>query len=160
MTRQLSLIVDLFLEPGRKHLLERIVYLVKQNNKAADIELRAYILEAMRVRGITPGLPRIAAQDNILRDGKKRVDFKTGDTIVASLAKAHMDPEVFAEPDALRPDRPAAGYALVGCAPYISFGNELMMPAMLGVIKEVFALPGLRRSEYNGKLVKVSEKMP
>lgn len=146
----------MFLEPKYARTLDRIVHLVKQDTPANDRELTGLILDAMRLRGVTRGLPRIAASSGTIREGKGRLNYNAGDTLMANLHLAHRDPAVFDDAEALSADRNAGNYAFVGCGPFLSFGNELMLPVMLAVVKEVFTLPGLRRARNNGKLTKVS----
>lgn len=141
--------------------MERVVQLAKQDTAVADKEIIGHIYEAMRIRGITCGLPRTAVGSGSVRetaDNKQRLEHSVGDTVIANLQAANRDTTVFPDPKSINPIRNVDLYALTGCAPYLSCGNDVMMPAMLAVVKEVFKLPGLRRAITNGKLTKVSKE--
>jgi len=160
VTRQLSLVIDSFLEHQHRQVLNRIIQLVQgDQSPAGDAELSGYIYDAMRIRGIVQGLPRIALSSGTLRETKQqgRVDYKVGNTVIANLHDANHDAATFKEPMVIMSDRKAELYGCVGCAPYLTFGNEAILPVMLAVVKEVFKLPNLRRGAVNGKLSELSE---
>ncbi|GAM84860.1 hypothetical protein ANO11243_028620 [Dothideomycetidae sp. 11243] len=105
-------------------------------------------MEGMRHAGVVPGLPRVAARDVTVSDGKRGdVHIKAGQTILVATSKAAMDPDAFPDPEKLDPHRPMGAYTLLGHGLHFCFGARLVAVSLAATLKEVFRLKNLRRAE-------------
>ncbi|KAK0567939.1 hypothetical protein OC844_000029 [Tilletia horrida] len=161
LTKATSLVVDLFLQEKYQTDKQRLIELAQSDDDdtAALHEIEGYVLEAMRVQPIQPGVPRQAARDLTIRDSDENdmVSFKAGERLVLGTSQAQMDPSVFPEPEKLDPHRPREIYLsflhpdrptaeLCSSSSATSFGTRLLVPAIASMLKELFKLPGLRRA--------------
>jgi hypothetical protein len=155
LTQQASLLIDLFLSPGYEAYKERIIQLAHLPASQSEAELQGFVYEGMRHAPAVPGIPRIAARDIVINDGKRgSVPIKAGNTVLAATSKAAMDPTVFAHPEKLDPRRPRSEYGLLAKGLHSGFGEKLAGPALAATLREVFKLRGIRRAQ--GKLGKFS----
>ena len=161
ITQQSSLLLDLFLTPGYEYAKDRMVELAGREDAEAAKEMEMWVWEGMRVRGIVPGLPRVAATDVTVQDGPDRVvEIKAGERLIVGIARAHMDPTVFPNPDRLDPTRDPKAYILLGAGIHFCFGARLVAPSIVSMLREVLLLKGLRRAKgQNGSFVKVHEDL-
>lgn len=91
ITQQSALLLDLFLTPEYSYAKDRIIELAHQDTKEADKELEMWMWEGMRINGIVPGLPRLAARDVTVQDGDRTVDIKAGERLIIATSKAHLE---------------------------------------------------------------------
>ncbi|PWN41654.1 linoleate diol synthase [Ceraceosorus guamensis] len=160
MTQQPGLLIDLLLEPHNKYALDRVVELVKQDTPEADKELEGWIWEGMRLRPVVLGLPRIAAVDVDLDDGPRgNIEIKAGDKVIVNTAQAHLDPNVFPDPEKMDPSRDRKLYIHMGAGLHYCFGAALVVPAIRGIFKAVFSLPNIRRAVSGGHFVAAKEHL-
>ncbi|MFY7066136.1 cytochrome P450 [Nocardiopsis changdeensis] len=97
--------------------------------------------ELLRYLSIVPFTTRTALED--LELGGRRV--RAGETVTVSIAAANRDPDVFAAPDSLDPDRPAGGHLAFGHGIHQCLGQQLARVEMQVAYPALFArFPDLR----------------
>ena len=159
LTQQASLLIDLFLSPEYASYKERIIQLAHLPPAQSEAELQGFVYEGMRHASSVPGIPRIAARDIIVQDGKRGpIPIKAGNTVLAATSKAAMDPTSFPNPEKLDPHRPRGDYALIAKGMHSGFGEKLAAPALAATLREVFKLKGLRRAKMGLGRFSVVEK--
>lgn len=161
ITQQSGLLLDLFLTPEYDYALKRLIELSARDDEEAEKEMEMWMWEGMRIRGIVPGLPRVAAKDIIVQDGPNRnVDIKAGEKLIIGIAKAHMDSSIFPNPERLDPSRDKSCYLLLGAGIHFCFGARLVGPSIVSMLREVFQLKGLRRAKGQaGSFIKVHDDL-
>jgi cytochrome P450 len=104
---------------------------------AADDDDRLWRImrEAMRFDPLAPGLPRVAARDQVVAQGTPRArTIPKGATVFVCFASAMMDSRRLSEPARFDPDRRPHEYILFGYGLHRCFGmqiNEWTLPRML-----------------------------
>jgi cytochrome P450 len=161
LTQQTALLLDLFLTPGYEYAKDRMIELAAHNDQESESEMEMWVWEGLRLRGIVPGLPRMAAQDVVVQDGPDRiVDIKAGERLVIGIAKAHMDPNVFPNPEVMDPTRDKKLYMLLGVGIHFCFGARLIAPSIVSMLREVFLLKNIRRAQGQaGTFIKVHQDL-
>lgn len=163
ITQQSGLLLDLFLAPENAYAKERITELAQKgpDDKEAEKELEMWVWEGMRLRGIVPGLPRMAGKDVVVQDGPDRtVDIKAGEKLIIAISHAHMDPAKFPNPERMDPTRDPKSYILLGNGLHFCFGARLVAPSIVAMLREVFCLKNLRRAPgVRGRFIKVHEDL-
>ena len=91
---------------GQDPKLRKQIY-ADRNDSA---KLSMWCLEALRRWPHNPLVLRRASVDTVLSG----TDVKAGDTVVAFTQAAMLDPDVFPEPNLLKPDRPLSAYLHYG----------------------------------------------
>ncbi|KAL8290495.1 hypothetical protein RQP46_002753 [Phenoliferia psychrophenolica] len=145
ITQQVALLVELFLRDEYKEDRAKIAALAATGSD--DQLLMGYLREGMRIVGVVPGLPRVAAEDMVIQDGERTLHFAKGDKLIIGISKAHMDPVAFPNPTKLDPTRPQSAYILLGYGLHFCFGARLADVAIMASIKTIFKLKNLRRAE-------------
>lgn len=160
ITQQSTLILDLLLTPGYEYAKDRFVELAHREDKDSEKELEMWVWEAMRISGVVPGLPRVAAKDVIIDDGPRQVHVKAGERLIIATSKAHLDPNVFPNPHRLDPTRDPKLYILLGFGLHFCFGARLVAPSIVSMLREVFKLKNIRRaSGRQGQLIRLPEQL-
>ncbi|CAO1625574.1 unnamed protein product [Parajaminaea phylloscopi] len=160
ITQQSTLILDLFLTPGYEYAKDRFTELAHQTDEASEKELEMWVWEAMRISGVVPGLPRVAARDVVIDDGPRQVHVKAGERLIIATSRAHLDPTVFPNPERLDPTRDPKLYILLGHGLHFCFGARLVAPSIVAMLREVFKLKGLRRAPgRRGELIRIPEQL-
>ncbi|MDT7539404.1 MAG: hypothetical protein QOI82_2989, partial [Actinomycetota bacterium] len=105
-------------------------------------ELRRRIVgELLRFEPPVPLLPRLATRPGTIGG----VDVPAGTLLVAGLAAANRDPDVYAEPDVFDPDREEGELLTFGFGPKFCPGWNLARSQLLAALDVVLdRLPGLR----------------
>lgn len=161
-TQQAGLLLDLFLTPGYEYAKDRIVELAARDDADAEEELEMWVWEGMRVAGVVPGLPRMAARDVTVPDGDggRTVDIKEGEQVILATSKAHLDPAQFPDPLRLDPKRDRKSYILMGSGLHLCFGARLVAPSIVAMLREVFKLKNVRRAPgMPGRFIKMHEDL-
>ncbi|UZJ55758.1 hypothetical protein CBS101457_005078 [Exobasidium rhododendri] len=161
ITQQSGLLLDLFLKPENEYAKTRLVELAHRDDEEAEREMEMWVWEGMRLSGIVPGLPRVASTDVTVQDGPDRqVHIKAGERLIIGIAKAHLDPAVFPDPQRMDPTRDKKLYILLGIGIHFCFGARLVAPSIVSMLREVFKLNGLRRAKgQSGSFIKVHEDL-
>jgi cytochrome P450 len=116
--------------------------------------------ELLRYEPPVPLLPRLATQTGRIGG----VDVPAGTLLVAGLAAANRDPDVYADPDVFNPDRDEGELLTFGFGPKFCPGWNLarsQLLAALGVVLE--RLPGLRLIEDaqpQGAVLRSTPRLP
>lgn len=120
-----------------------------------------WVWEGMRISGVVPGLPRVAAEDVVIRDGERgEIRVKAGDRLIIATSKAHLDPKAFPNPERLDPTRDPRSYILLGAGLHVCFGARLVAPAIVSMLRPIFRLKNLRRAPGpRGKLIRLHEDL-
>jgi hypothetical protein len=160
LTKQASLLIDLFLSPGYKQYKERIIELAHKDAASSEKELQGFVYEGMRHVCAVPGVPRTATKDVTITDGARGpVEIKDGHTILVPTYEAAMDPIAFPEPEKLNPHRPFEDYAFLGYGLQSCFGSRLIGSSLAATLREVFKLKNVRRAPGKlGRLVVVDQE--
>jgi cytochrome P450 len=102
-------------------------------NDAAKLSM--WCLEALRLWPHNPLVLRRAAVDTVLSG----TDVKAGDRVVAYTQAAMLDPDVFPEPELLKPDRPLSSYLHYGGGLHPCAGraiNDFQITTLVGRLLE------------------------
>ena len=80
--------------------------------------------------------------------------------MIIGIAKAHMDPKAFPNPERLDPSRPKDSYLLMGNGLHYCFGAPLVYTSIAMMLKQIFKLKNIRRATGKaGHFVRVSEEL-
>jgi cytochrome P450 len=151
ITQQLALLVELYLRPEYDAERQRICELVLRDDEESEALLSGYIHEGMRIAPVVVGLPRTVTKDTTVHDGTHQtLHLKQGHKIVIGIARAHMDPAAFPDPQKIDPTRPAASYILFGVGLHHCFGTRLTVDALKAGMRSIFSLKNLRRAPGPG----------
>lgn len=124
ITQQSTLILDLLLTPGYEYAKERCIELSHRDDAESEKEFEMWVWEAMRISGVVPGLPRVAAKDVVIDDGPRgQIHVKAGERLIIATSHAHLDENVFPEPHKLDPKRDPKLYILLGHGIHFCFGE-------------------------------------
>ncbi|CAG8536028.1 18355_t:CDS:2 [Acaulospora morrowiae] len=146
MAQAASQIVDFYLRPENKSHLEEIRRLADKNDKESENLILGYILEALRFYPVVPSLLRRASVSSSIDDKTNgTVNVEKGDTVVLSLASAHMDSSVFPNPDKIDPKRPVDLYLTFGYGFHECFGKPVNFVAIPAIVKTILKLKNLQR---------------
>jgi cytochrome P450 len=120
--------------------MSNLFALVLPRPELHDVPVEKLVAESLRLEPPVALLPRLATQDARVGDA----DVAAGSLLLAALAGANRDPEVFADPDAFDPDRSDAEVLSFGVGPKFCPGWNLarsQLAAALAVVLE--RLPSL-----------------
>lgn len=148
--------LDFYLsERGKQHLPE-INKLAKVNTSESDQLLLGYVMEGIRLNG-TFGSYREAASAATIPDGPGNdVQVKAGDKVFVSFVGAAKDPQMFPEPEEVKPDRPLDRYIHYGVGPHECLGGKASRVALTAMMRVVGGLDNLRRAPGpKGELKKI-----
>ncbi|CAG8445221.1 1573_t:CDS:1 [Acaulospora colombiana] len=159
MAQAASQIVDFYLRPENESHLKEIRKLVNNNDEESENLILGYILEALRFYPVVPALLRRATTSTSINDGSNGIlDFKKDDTILVSIASAHMDPSIFPEPKKIDPQRPTDLYLTFGYGFHECFGKSVNFVAIPAIVKTILKLENLQRVPGRaGQLNKIDE---
>jgi len=147
ITQQASILIDLFLSEGYEKYKERIIQLAHLDDPASERELQGFVWEGMRHAPVVPGLPRVAANDMVFKDGAHGdVHIRAGQTVLIATSAAGMDPKQFPNPEIMDPHRPFKDYLVLGHGLHYCFGARLVGASIAATLKEVFRLKNVRRA--------------
>jgi len=144
----ISQMVDLYTDGHHNKELEHIIQLVSKTDAESTQLLVGYYREAARLNPQFPALVRIAAtQDNIPQPGDKPpVSVKPGDRLFCSYRNAHLDPELFPNPETIDPRRSKENYAIQAIGTHGCPGLNFSEQAIPAIMREIFSLKNLRRA--------------
>ncbi|EPQ26740.1 uncharacterized protein PFL1_05719 [Pseudozyma flocculosa PF-1] len=145
VTQLASRMIDFYLDESRAEERGRITELAISPGKDASDELEGFVLEAMRLAPIVPGLPRRVTRDFTFEDSNREIDLKRGDMVLIATSQASMDAAAFPAPDRVDPFRPRESYDLLERGIHSCFGARLVVPSLVSILRQVFRLKGLRR---------------
>lgn len=160
IAHQSALLLDLFLQPKYSYAKDRLAQLAQRNDEEAMKEFEMWIWEGMRICPAVPGAVREANVDIVVQDGDRKLEIKSGDRIIIATSVAHLDPNVFPNPERLDPSRPKKVYLHLGADMHFCFGARLIAPSIMTMLHQVFKLPNLRRAQGQpGMLITVHDQL-
>ncbi|KAG8750132.1 hypothetical protein FRC11_010733, partial [Ceratobasidium sp. 423] len=128
--------------------LDHIIQLSSKTDAESTQLLVGYYREGARLNPQFPALVRIAAvADDVPQSGgQPAIAVKPGDRLFCSYRNAHLDPELFPNPETVDPRRPKENYSIQatgthGC-PGLNFSEQVIPEIM----RQVFGLKNLRRA--------------
>jgi linoleate 10R-lipoxygenase len=115
------------------------------NTPEADDTLMHYVMEGIRLNG-TFGSYRESRVDATIDDKGRSVTVKPGDKVFCSFVGAARDPDIFPDPDEVRPDRPLDSYIHYGVGAHECLGKQASRVALTAMLKVIGGLDNLRRA--------------
>ncbi|KAF8751809.1 heme peroxidase [Rhizoctonia solani] len=136
--------VEFYMDDAHKKEREHIFQLASKNDDESTQLLAGYYREAARLNPQFPALVRIAvAQDEIPQSGgKPAISVKPGDRLFCSYRNAHLDPELFPNPEKVDPRRPKENYAVQATGTTVALSIPAIMRAVFG-LKNLRPAPGV-----------------
>ncbi|KDN41575.1 hypothetical protein RSAG8_07376, partial [Rhizoctonia solani AG-8 WAC10335] len=143
-----SHMVDFYMDDARKKEREHLIQLATKNDPESIQLLIGYYREAARLNPQFPALPRVAAvQDEIPQGaGKPSISVKPGDRLFLSYRNAHLDPELFPNPETVDPRRPKDNYGIQAIGAHGCPGLDATEQCMAMILREIFKLKNIRRA--------------
>ncbi|KAF8666942.1 heme peroxidase [Rhizoctonia solani] len=138
--------VEFYMDDAHKKEREHIFQLASKNDDESTQLLAGYYREAARLNPQFPALVRIAvAQDEIPQSGgKPPISVKPGDRLFCSYRNAHLDPELFPNPEKVDPRRPKENYAVQATGTHGCPGMDFSEQSIPAIMRAVFGLKNLR----------------
>ncbi|KIJ55788.1 hypothetical protein M422DRAFT_152180 [Sphaerobolus stellatus SS14] len=134
-------VVNFYLDKDNAEHARNISSIAKSNDPTADAVLQAYVREALRLDPSLRGVYRTTK----VSYNKNGVKLSKDQPVFLSLAKANLDPNVFARPTEVDISRPAEGYLALNDVVYGILGHEFVEKTMAQVLKAIFSLKNVRR---------------
>ncbi|CAE6433839.1 unnamed protein product [Rhizoctonia solani] len=143
-----SHMVDFYMDDARKKEREHLIELATKNDPESTKLLIGYYREAARLNPQFPALARVAAvQDEIPQGaGKPSISVKPGDRLFLSYRNAHLDPELFPNPETVDPRRPNDHYGIQAIGAHGCPGLDATEQCMAVILREIFKLKNIRRA--------------
>ncbi|CAE6450365.1 unnamed protein product [Rhizoctonia solani] len=143
-----SHMIDFYMDDARNKEREHIIQLATRNDPESTQLLIGYYREAARLHPQFPALARVAAvQDEIPQGpGNPSISVKPGDRLFLSYRNAHLDPELFPNPETIDPRRPKDHYAIQAIGAHGCPGLDATEQCMAMILREIFKLQNIRRA--------------
>ena len=130
--------------------LKRPDILAKAQAAAAandDASFDALVWEVLRFHPINAFSTRVSVAPYTFGAGDKATTVPAGALVLLATRSAMRDPEVVADPETIKLDRPQWQYLHFGSGPHTCLGKYVGMMITPAAIKEVLKLPKLRRAD-------------
>ncbi|SCO78474.1 related to Psi-producing oxygenase A [Fusarium oxysporum] len=139
--------IDLYLSDKYYSHWPAIQKLAMSDEPEAFEKLKKYALEGFRLSTPAFGLLRTVAADKAdLRDGRRVVSVKKGDTIFTDFVTAGLDATKFPDPYEIKLDRPDDLYIHHGWGPHACLGRPIVTVAGASMLRVCARLGNLRRA--------------
>ena len=144
--QHMSQMLNLYLTPEYNHHWADIQKIAWSDDPKDFEKLKSYALEANRLAPAAFGLLRTAAVDTDIMDGRKKVHFKTGDSIYTDFIAAGLDAKVFPKPEEINLNRDRNLYIHHGYGPHKCIGRPIVEVSMAAQLKVFAKLKDFRRA--------------